>query len=897
MAVRESVSVVVVTRRHVDRLDLTLKALGRDGLLANTVVANVSGSSISAPAGVTVVDVAQGVPLGEAVTLAIDGIATDTLWILRDDTTPRPGAFAALCSVLDTSPSAGIVGPKQLDANNPGEIREMGESVSLSGRSVPLAERELDQGQYDRSSDVLAVGEAGMLVRRDVWERLGGFDPSLAVVDGALDFCYRARTSGWRVQVVPTAAIDATDSSLEALLGEVSVGREAYEYARAWAFRLLSTSPLWATPFIAVAIVVGSVVRGIGRVMVKKPSPFAEISGALTGMIRIGALSATRRRRASTTTQPIGGTALFVTRADMARRRALERDAERAAREELDSTPRLGFGHVGVWLTVAAAIVGAILYRNLFGAEAVSGGGLVPLDRTLADLWKAVGATWTEAAGGITSAPDGFAALLAIIGSFTWWSPNTAVVALWILAIPLSFVAAWIATGAFHTSSLGAALTATVWALIPTVHIALGEGRLGAVLAHILIPLAVRSLLSAGAVSAAWFALISAALWVAVPALSPLIVLAVVVRAVTGRPWFALTVVPSLALEWPRILEALASSPLRYFADRGVPTPVSATGQSSLGIWPQIPEIPFIDASLSAVVFWSFAACILASTVWVIVAGNLRLGLMTAIGSFSVLWATMLSPLELATIDGNGVGLFVGPLVDVLWLAGAIGFGRAVSLLPSALRLVSLPVVAAAAALSVVSIAAPFVGDTSAGASIARTVPAYVEAETNSRPGAGTLVIAIVDDTVVAEVRRNSGTTLSQWTSSAVTRTTLGDREDEIATLAGNLIVESGFDVVTAATDLNLAFILLDAEPSSPEVSAISSHPGLAQVGVTDRGILWTVIDSAGETNPAHPRSTLYLALAGLVGLVTVVLAIPTTLPRRRQIDDDLAVVGGEDNG
>ena len=897
MAVRDSVSVVVVSRRHDDRLALTLKALERDGLRANTVVANVTGSAINAPTGVTVVDIGTGASLSEAVALAIGGLATETLWILRDDTTPREGAFAALCSVLDTSPSAGIVGPKQLDANNPGEILEMGESLSLSGRSVPLAERELDQGQYDRSSDVLAVGEAGMLVRREVWERLDGFDPSLPVVDGALDFCFRARTAGWRVQVVPTAAIDATDTSLEALLGEVSAGREAYEYARAWAFRLLATAALWSTPFIAVAIVVGSFVRGVGRVMVKKPSPFAELSGALTGLIRVGALSASRRRRAATTTQSIGGTALYVTRAEMARRRALERDAELAAREELDSTPRLGFGHLGVWLTVAAALVGAVLYRNLFGAEAVAGGGLAPLDQSFANLWRAVGATWSEAAGGIVSAPDGFAALVALIGSVTWWSPSTAVVALWLLAIPMSFVAAWVATGAFHTSSLGAALTATVWSLLPTLHIALGEGRLGAVLAHILIPLAVRALLTSGAVSAAWFALLAAALWVSVPALAPLVLVAVIVRTLTGRPWFVLTVVPALALEWPRIIEAIATSPLRYFADRGVPTPTLPTDPSSLGIWPQIPEIPFIDGSISAIVFWSFAGCLLASTVWVIVAGNTRLGLMTAIGSLAVLWATMLSPLSLASIDGNGVGLFIGPLVDLLWLAGAIGFGRAVSLLPSVLRLASVPVVAAVAALSVVSIAAPFLGDTAATASRARTVPAYVEAETNSREGAGTLVISIVDDTVVAEVRRDSGTTLSDWTASAATRTVLGGREDEIATLAGNLIVESGFDVVSAAKELNLAFILLDAEPSSPEVSAISSHPGLAQVGVTDLGILWTVIDSAGESGSTHPRNVGYLVLAGLVGLVTFVLAIPTTLPRRRRIEDDLAVVAGEENG
>ena len=897
MAVRESISVVVVSRRHHDRLTDTLAALERGGLINDTVVVNATGSPLASPRGTTVVDAPVDVSLSDAVSRAVTSRPKDTVWILRDDTTPREGALAALASVLDTSPSAGIVGPKQLDADNPGEILEMGESLSFSGQSVQLAERELDQGQYDRSSDVLAVGEAGMLVRREVWEALGGFDSSLEVVDGALDFCYRARTAGWRVEVVPTAAIDAKDSSLEAYLGEVSAGRVRRENARSWAFRLLATSALWALPFIAVAIVAGAFVRGVGRVMVKKPAPFAELSGAIAGMVRIGAVSASRRSRAAIATQPIGGAKLFVTRAEIARRRALERDEERAAREELDSTPRLPFGHLGVWLTVAAALIGAIVSRNLFGSEAVAGGGLVPLDGSIVDLWRSVGATWSAAAGGSATAPDGFAALIAIIGSLTWWSPNTAIVALWILAIPLSFVAAWIASAPFHTSSVGAALTATVWAMLPTLHVALGEGRVGAVLAHILIPLAVRALWGTGVVSAAWFALLGAALWVAVPALAPLIVLAVILRAVTGRPWFVLAIVPAVALEWPRILEAVASSPLRYFADRGVPLPTTSAGTSSLGLWPQIPAVPFLDATISAIVLWALVACVLAATVWVVLAGNSQLGVLTALGSLAVLWATLISGLPLSSIDGEGVGVFLGPLIDVIWLAGAIGFGRAVTLLPSALRVISLPVVAAVAALSILAIAAPLLGETPAGPSRARTVPAYVEAETNSREGAGTLVIAVKEDGIVAEVRRNSGTTLSDWTASVATRTTLGDREDEIAILAGNLIVESGFDAVAAASALNLAFIVLDDDPSSPTVSAISSHPGLAQVGVTDLGVLWTVLDSDGQSEPVPARNTLYIAIAGLVGLVTFVLAIPTTLPRRRRIDDELAVSTGDDNG
>ena len=61
---------------------------------------------------------------------------------------------------------------------------------------------------------MLAVGTAGMLVRRDVWDRLGGLDPSLPLFRDDIDFGWRAQLAGHRVVVVPDAKVaDAQASS------------------------------------------------------------------------------------------------------------------------------------------------------------------------------------------------------------------------------------------------------------------------------------------------------------------------------------------------------------------------------------------------------------------------------------------------------------------------------------------------------------------------------------------------------------------------------------------------------------------------------------------------------------------------------------------------------------
>ena len=92
-----------------------------------------------------------------------------------------------------------IAGPKLLDWERGEFIRSLGESLTTQGATVALVSDELDQGQRDVLSDVLAVAAGGMLVRHTVWDALGGFDPGLPVVDDALDFCVRARLAGHRV--------------------------------------------------------------------------------------------------------------------------------------------------------------------------------------------------------------------------------------------------------------------------------------------------------------------------------------------------------------------------------------------------------------------------------------------------------------------------------------------------------------------------------------------------------------------------------------------------------------------------------------------------------------------------------------------------------------------------
>ena len=894
--IRDSLAVVVVARRHSERLSDTVAALSAENLQGSVTVVNLTGDSLTLK-GTPVIDAAPTLSLSHAVDRALADSSAETVWILRDDTRVRPGAFTALASLLDTSPSVGVVGPKQMDAANPATIREIGESMTRSGFAIHLAERELDQAQYDRTSDVLAVGEAGMLVRRVVWTALGGFDPALPAVDGALDFCYRARCAGWLVEIVPNAVIDTAVTSFEALAGAVSDARVVVEESRSRAHRVLVYGSAVARPVVSLALVAGAFIRGLGRFIQKRSNPFAEWRGTLSGVTDFRAVGRAHRALRSIRTHAFDGTRLYVSVTEYRHRQALERDARRAIIEAGDGSPRLTFGAVGMWLTGLATVCGFVLAGRFIGSSALSGGALLPMPATFSETTGAIGATWSDVAGGIVGAPDGFASLMGILGSLTWWNPNLVVVALFVVVVPLSFVAGFVGAGTLTADSRTAFVVGAGWALLPTLHIAIAEGRITAVLAHIALPFFARAVSGTSIVALGWASISAAIVWTSVPALAPVIVLAVIVRAVTGNPIVLVTLVPALAFEWPRIIAAVAN-PVTYFADRGFPFPTDAPhGLASLTLWPGTPSLPFVPPEIAVLVAFVVVVTGVVLTVFsVIVADNPRVGSVLIVAGVALVTWAAIGTVPLSTAHGQPVGLFPGPLYDVVWFGLLAGTAITVCSLRSLAGFLAPLAVVVIAAVGIVPMTLIATDGGLVRPSTVRTLPAYVEAETAANPGEATLILTPTTEGLRAEIQRDAGVTLVDWTAAASTRTVPAMNEPAIADLVANLVVESGFDFETSFAKLGIRFILVEATPTAPEVSAIASHAGLTSVGVTDRGILWRVNTATDVAATNRAPDLVYRVILGLVGLVALIAAVPTSLPRRRVVVDDLIPLTEEDD-
>ncbi|TXK16275.1 glycosyltransferase family 2 protein [Homoserinibacter sp. GY 40078] len=870
-------------------------------------------------AGVTQVVTASGGGYGTGVARAIHAApppesADELLWLLRADTTPHPEALRTLLRAVELAPSLAIAGPKLVDPDDPARIRSYGITMSRRGARVELVDDELDQAQYDPVVDVMAVAVEGSIVRRAVWQAVEGLDPGLPSTDAGLDLGVRVRLTAHRVVRVPDARVTRgrrpEDIGRRKPAGPMTRQRLA---RAAQLHRRFVYAPALLVPVHWISLLPLAVIRSLGQLLAKRP-------GAVPGEIAAAFIAAfdgtvPRARWRLRRARRVGWRAVAPLRmrgAELREHRAHERDRadERGGREP--DLVRASFLGGGSWVVGLAIVAGVVASWRLLGATALEGGALLPLSSGLDALWSRPGWGFREIGVGFFGAADPATILWALLGSLTWWDTSFSLVLLWIAAMPLAALGAWWAATRLSERAWPPVVAAALWALAPVLLVALGEGRIGAVLVHLLLPWLVLALLEAArswsAAGAA--ALLFAAVTAAAPVVAAPLLVAIVAWAFARPRGFARIIgvpIPAAVLFAPLVVGALRrDTPWALLADAGPVVPTQpASGWQLLIAQPEGGDTAWhallgylgVDASGWA----TLAPAVLLAPIAVLalvalfLPGARRSIPALALAAVGLATAWIAPSFQVVTTGAEATGPWSGAPLSIYWLGlvGAAvvaleGIGRA------AVAAGSAAVVAATIAV------APMLGLLVFGAVPVRSgdgevLPALAAAEARNDPGIGTLVLTAEDDgSLDVRLERGEGTLLDDQSSLYAGRTSLDEDEIALAELAGNLASRGGYDPEPELERFGIGFILVrplgtDASERAAAVRdrAVASLDRVAVLAAESEsgyGTLWAypgLEATSSETPDRGAYGVLVLIVQGVVVLSALLLALPTRRRRR----------------
>ena len=128
---------------------------------------------------------------------------------VNSDTAYDEDCFTPLIEVLERSENIGIITPQHRDKNGV-EINSYGYFESLRSRFLGNLFGRSRNGSQPVSASVTQKIDfpfgCFMLVRRDAFEKVGGFDPNVFLYYEEMDLCYRMLKFGYEAHFYPTAS-------------------------------------------------------------------------------------------------------------------------------------------------------------------------------------------------------------------------------------------------------------------------------------------------------------------------------------------------------------------------------------------------------------------------------------------------------------------------------------------------------------------------------------------------------------------------------------------------------------------------------------------------------------------------------------------------------------------
>ena len=194
--------------RSLEQLDLPCRAIVVDNGSSDGSVEYLACHFPQAELITLASNVGFGAACNRAIARVLTDASCDYVFLLNNDAVVHPRTLSELMNVAEAHPEAGIFGPKIYCHDDPRTIWYAGARRRRGVLAAADTGRDrLDRGQFNALRKVDYVFGTAMLIRRNVFERVGLFDERFFLSLEDLDFCLRAQAVGYSLLFVPEAHV------------------------------------------------------------------------------------------------------------------------------------------------------------------------------------------------------------------------------------------------------------------------------------------------------------------------------------------------------------------------------------------------------------------------------------------------------------------------------------------------------------------------------------------------------------------------------------------------------------------------------------------------------------------------------------------------------------------
>ncbi len=176
---------------------------------------------------------------GAAVNLGLSATRSDRVCVLNDDLVVTANWWSELSAGLDAQCDmrCGAVAPLMLLETSPGEqvrINSAGVRLGSDGAGNDIGYGDPVETSPTAPTEIEIFSGGAVMLRREMWETLGGFDTRYFLYYEDVDLALRGAEQGWRYWLIPSSSVIHAQGSTTSGVGHAPLVRFLQERNRVW---------------------------------------------------------------------------------------------------------------------------------------------------------------------------------------------------------------------------------------------------------------------------------------------------------------------------------------------------------------------------------------------------------------------------------------------------------------------------------------------------------------------------------------------------------------------------------------------------------------------------------------------------------------------------------------